>query len=227
MGHILRDLEMSFLSWIGIKFRGELIWRECLGNSAPTSSVLCLVRKLVRVIKELLRRTLGNSVLSFEELETVICGCESVINSRPLTYISEESRELVPLTLSMFLIENRCSDDTDFEDPQPNKFAVNWVGPGVIDQKLSDTNYIVKKLDKKEKSQIYHINMLKPYYKRAERVNLLLTDKRDKEIEENDLEIDYPETHHTEINLEEIIQASELEGHVTEEDLKKLRKVLN
>ncbi|GBN66027.1 Retrovirus-related Pol polyprotein from transposon 412, partial [Araneus ventricosus] len=108
-----------------------------------------------------------------------------------------------------------------------NKFAVNWVGPGVIDQKLSDTNYIVKRLDKKEKSQIYHINMLKPYYKRAERVNLLLTDKRDQEVEENDLEIDYPETHHTEINLEEIIQASELEGHATEEDLKKLRKVLN
>ncbi|GBN10196.1 hypothetical protein AVEN_200658-1 [Araneus ventricosus] len=69
--------------------------------------------------------------------------------------------------------------------------------------------------------------MLKPYYKRAERVKLLLTDKRDKEIEENDLEIDYPETHHTEVNLEEIIQASELEGHVTEEDFKKLRKVLN
>ncbi|GBM74566.1 hypothetical protein AVEN_151018-1 [Araneus ventricosus] len=28
---------------------------------------------------------------------------------------------------------------------KPNKFAVNWVGPGVIDQKLSDTNYIVKR----------------------------------------------------------------------------------
>ncbi|GBO11832.1 hypothetical protein AVEN_267197-1 [Araneus ventricosus] len=110
---------------------------------------------------------------------------------------------------------------------KPNKFAVNWVAPGVIDQKLSNTNYIVKRLDKKGKSQIYHINMLKPYYKHAERVNLLLTDKRDKEIEENDLEIDYPDTHHTEINLEEIIQASELEGHVTKEDFKKLREVLN
>ncbi|GBN50274.1 hypothetical protein AVEN_255564-1 [Araneus ventricosus] len=59
--------------------------------------------------------SINDSMLSFEELETVICGCESVINSRPLTYISEESRELVHLTPSMFLIENRCSDVTDFE----------------------------------------------------------------------------------------------------------------
>ncbi|GBN83934.1 hypothetical protein AVEN_37194-1, partial [Araneus ventricosus] len=59
--------------------------------------------------------SINDSMLSFEELDTVFCGRESVVNSRPLTYISEESRELVPLTPSIFLIENRCSDVTDFE----------------------------------------------------------------------------------------------------------------
>ncbi|GFS74317.1 integrase catalytic domain-containing protein [Trichonephila clavipes] len=72
--------------------------------------------RLVRIIKELLRRSLGKSILSNEELSTVICDCEVLSNSRPLTYISENPQELIPLTPAMFLIENRCSDTTDIDE---------------------------------------------------------------------------------------------------------------
>ncbi|GFY52787.1 integrase catalytic domain-containing protein [Trichonephila inaurata madagascariensis] len=74
--------------------------------------------RLVRVLKELLRRTLGNAVLTTEELQTVLCDCESVINSRPLTYLSENSDDLVPLCPAMFLVENRNLDvpDIDYRD---------------------------------------------------------------------------------------------------------------
>ncbi|GFV58540.1 integrase catalytic domain-containing protein [Trichonephila clavipes] len=72
--------------------------------------------RLVRIIKELLRRSLGKSILSYEELSRVICDCEFLINSRPLTYISENPQELIPLTPTMFLIENRCSDTTDIDE---------------------------------------------------------------------------------------------------------------
>ncbi|GFT02868.1 integrase catalytic domain-containing protein [Trichonephila clavipes] len=72
--------------------------------------------RLVRIIKELLRRSLGKSILSYEELSTVICDCEFLINSRPLTYISENPQELIPLTPAMFLIENCCSDTTDIDE---------------------------------------------------------------------------------------------------------------
>ncbi|GFX68064.1 integrase catalytic domain-containing protein [Trichonephila clavipes] len=65
--------------------------------------------RLVRIIKELLRRSLGKSILSYEELSTVICDCEFLINSRPLTYISENPQELIPLTPAMFLIECRVA----------------------------------------------------------------------------------------------------------------------
>ncbi|GFW58312.1 integrase catalytic domain-containing protein [Trichonephila clavipes] len=75
-----------------------------------------LVGKVVRIIKELLRRSLGKSILSYEELSTVIFDCEFLINSRPLTYISENPQELIPLTPAMFLIENRCSDTTDIDE---------------------------------------------------------------------------------------------------------------
>ncbi|GFX71100.1 putative RNA-directed DNA polymerase from transposon X-element [Trichonephila clavipes] len=74
--------------------------------------------RLVRVLKELLRRTLGNAILTTEELQTVLCDCESVINSRPLTYLSENSDDLVPLSPTMFLVENRNLDvpDIDYRD---------------------------------------------------------------------------------------------------------------
>ncbi|GFV07338.1 integrase catalytic domain-containing protein [Trichonephila clavipes] len=45
--------------------------------------------RLVRTVKELLKRTLGRSVLKYDELYTVLCDCESIINCRPLTYVSE------------------------------------------------------------------------------------------------------------------------------------------
>ncbi|XP_054720734.1 uncharacterized protein LOC129230361 [Uloborus diversus] len=54
-------------------------------------------------------------LLNHDELNTLICDCELVINSRPLTYVSENPQELIPLTPAMFLIENRSSDVTDID----------------------------------------------------------------------------------------------------------------
>ncbi|GFS62466.1 DUF5641 domain-containing protein [Trichonephila clavipes] len=108
----------------------ELITASALASSVKSSDQERKVRvlidtacensyiseRLVRIIKELLRRSLGKSILSYEELSTVICDCEFLINSRPLTYISENPQELIPLTPAMFLIENRCSDTTDIDE---------------------------------------------------------------------------------------------------------------
>ncbi|GFX21849.1 retrovirus-related Pol polyprotein from transposon 297 [Trichonephila clavipes] len=52
-----------------------------------------------------------------------------------------------------------------------NKLAVQWIGPGTILNKISETNYLVEIPGRRKTSQIYHINMLKPYYKRPEHVN--------------------------------------------------------
>lgn len=46
---------------------------------------------------------MGRASLEFEELYTIICDIESLMNSRPLTTISEDTEDLVPLTPSMFL----------------------------------------------------------------------------------------------------------------------------
>lgn len=61
--------------------------------------------RLIGMVKDLLKRMLGPACLDAEEFYTVLCDCESVINSRPLTYLSDDRSELVPLTPAMFMRE--------------------------------------------------------------------------------------------------------------------------
>lgn len=74
--------------------------------------------RVVRMLKELLRRNLGKSCLHYEELYTVVCECEAILNSRPLTYLSEDPSDLVPLTPSLFLQDQTeyCVADLDQND---------------------------------------------------------------------------------------------------------------
>ncbi|GFW42347.1 putative RNA-directed DNA polymerase from transposon X-element [Trichonephila clavipes] len=53
--------------------------------------------------------------LTYEELLTVLCDCESIINSRSLTYVSEDSDDLIPLTPAMFMMSNVSLDMTDLD----------------------------------------------------------------------------------------------------------------
>jgi len=69
--------------------------------------------RLIGVLKQLLRQGLGGASLNYEELSTLLCECESVVNSRPLTYLSEDPQDLIALTPLMFLreqIEDRLPD---------------------------------------------------------------------------------------------------------------------
>ncbi|KAK2575201.1 hypothetical protein KPH14_012609 [Odynerus spinipes] len=61
--------------------------------------------RLNGLLKRLLRRTLKRSCLNYEEMLTVLLDCEAVINSRPITFMSNDKQEVVPLTPAMFLQE--------------------------------------------------------------------------------------------------------------------------
>ena len=47
--------------------------------------------RLVTSVKTSLKKILGKSMLSYEELETVLLKIESVINGRPIGYLSEDA----------------------------------------------------------------------------------------------------------------------------------------
>jgi len=60
---------------------------------------------LRRLLEQLLHKTLGKASLTYKELVSVLCDCESVINPRPPTYVSEDVAELAPITPNMFLLD--------------------------------------------------------------------------------------------------------------------------
>ncbi|UYV64155.1 hypothetical protein LAZ67_2006800 [Cordylochernes scorpioides] len=63
--------------------------------------------RLIGMMKQLLFRILGQTSLGYEELSTVMCDVEGLMNTRPLTYLTEESEDLAPLAPSLFLHEVR------------------------------------------------------------------------------------------------------------------------
>ena len=59
--------------------------------------------RLVGTVKGALKRTLGRSLLTFEELRTVVSELAAAVNARPLTYVSSDPNEFTPLTSAHFL----------------------------------------------------------------------------------------------------------------------------
>ncbi|GFU29771.1 retrovirus-related Pol polyprotein from transposon 297 [Trichonephila clavipes] len=108
-----------------------------------------------------------------------------------------------------------------------NKLAVQWIGPGTILNKISETNYLVEIPGRRETSQIYHINMLKPYYKRPEHVNVIINDETQNSLADQELEIPYLENNSLVYDFEDVIQASELNKHLHDKQMDRLRELLN
>ncbi|GBM98698.1 hypothetical protein AVEN_212899-1 [Araneus ventricosus] len=105
--------------------------------------------------------------------------------------------------------------------------AVQWTGPGVIESQLSDTNYIVKMANKNDKTQIYHVNLLKPYHQRPEKINLLISERKETpEAESDELGIPYPTADPNVYDFEEIIRDSALEERLSFLEIDELRKLL-
>ena len=61
--------------------------------------------RLLRSVKEPLRKVLGKALLSYQELATVLSRIEAVINSSPLTTVSDDVRDLTPITPGHLALE--------------------------------------------------------------------------------------------------------------------------
>lgn len=58
----------------------------------------------VRSVKSHLKRVIGESTLTFEEMSTLLAQIEACLNSRPLTGISDDPNDTLPLTPGHFLV---------------------------------------------------------------------------------------------------------------------------
>nr|CAI5835101.1 unnamed protein product [Callosobruchus analis] len=77
----------------------------------------------VRSVKTHLRKVMGNALLTYEELATVLVQIEALLNSRPLSPLSTNPSDLEPLTPSHFLIGRSMAacPDSDVLDVPTNR----------------------------------------------------------------------------------------------------------
>ena len=74
---------------------------------------------MVKLTKRCLRKTLKNASLRYEELETVLTETESILNSRPLTFLYDDVSE-PPLTPSCLVTGRRLLDKTTISQDNVN-----------------------------------------------------------------------------------------------------------
>jgi len=75
------------------------------------------------VLWPLLKRTLKKAKLNFEEMTTILCDCEAVMNSRPLTYITDEADDMAVITPNMFLRDTKEDGIPDLDQINRTHFT--------------------------------------------------------------------------------------------------------
>ncbi|GBL62424.1 hypothetical protein AVEN_72632-1 [Araneus ventricosus] len=92
---ILKDSKFqNFVTDIGIHWR-FIVERAPLWGG--------FYERLVKTVKEPLRKILGMALLTFEELTPILSEVEIIVNNRPLTYVESDPGEPEPLTPAHFL----------------------------------------------------------------------------------------------------------------------------
>lgn len=81
----------------------------------------------VKSTKHHLRRVMGNSIFTYEQLYTLLVQIESILNSRPLTPLSNDPNDYSILTPGHFLIGDNLTDipENDITNIQRNRLT-HW-----------------------------------------------------------------------------------------------------
>ncbi|XP_033361815.1 uncharacterized protein LOC117240067 [Bombus vosnesenskii] len=84
-----------------------------------------LCEAAVKSFKHHFRRIVGNELLTFEQFNTLVIEIEAVLNSRPLTPISTDPKDLLVLTPGHFLIGESLMSvrERDFRDTPSNRLS--------------------------------------------------------------------------------------------------------
>ncbi|GFT38247.1 uncharacterized protein TNCV_764281 [Trichonephila clavipes] len=110
---------------------------------------------------------------------------------------------------------------------QPHKLAPQWKGPGKIEKRLSETNYVVTFDGSQEGNKVYHINILKPYHRRPELLNVVFVDTEEI-IESSELEEDFTNmlTDPNVFDFREIVENNKLKERLSDEQIMQVGKLL-
>ena len=112
-------IDDNFLSYL----QGEMIfWSFNLERSSWWGGFF---ERMVGTVKRCLKKVIGKARLDFDELQTILIEVESIVNSRPITYVYDEL-ESEPLTPSHLLYGHRLAMLPDKRDPELGDQNVNF-----------------------------------------------------------------------------------------------------
>ncbi|GBL62697.1 hypothetical protein AVEN_113786-1 [Araneus ventricosus] len=129
---------------------------------------------LIRSVKPALRKTLGKTTLSREELENLLIEIKGVLNSRLLTYVFSEFQEPVPLTPEHILLGRR----------------VNSLPPDrlTIDSNLSNRKMLIKRFNYHERLiNIFWNKWSKEYFLMLRSTHYVKPEGKVREFKVNDI----------------------------------------
>ena len=128
-------------------------WRHILELSPNWGG---FYERMNSIIKRALRKTLRNAHLNYEELETILVEIESVINSRPLSYVQHEELS-EPLTPAHLMFGRRLKThivqkDTPLDDKVSPTKRIKYVN-GLLAScwKKFSSEYLTSLRERKEK----------------------------------------------------------------------------
>ena len=90
---------------------------------------------------------------------------------------------------------------------------------------ISETNYTIDLPERKNKNTIYHVNLMKPYFKRPEYLNLVIEEKNE-QIEEDE-SIPYPVADANQFDFRELVNNSRLNERLSSDQVDTLYEKLN
>ena len=111
-------------------FKSIEVKKFCLNNKIDQKFIIPASPLWEGFYKRLVRsqKVMGKSLVTYEELQTVLCDVESVINSRPLVYMGEDDIEeaLTPFHLmyGQNMLRNNMEANLCFESVDIKKRAI-------------------------------------------------------------------------------------------------------
>lgn len=111
------ELDEEFLS-------NEITWHFSSPGSPHHNG---LAEAAVKSMKTHLKKSLGEKSLTWEEMITLLCQIEGVVNSRPMCAISNDPNDAQPITLAHFLlmVPMQMAPDDDLTDVKSN-YLSRW-----------------------------------------------------------------------------------------------------
>lgn len=118
--------------------------------------------RMVRTMKEYLRKILGHNKLTKVELDTAICFVESLINGRPLTPVTEDPSDLSPITPAQFIQDIQSSDFPEVEGITGKKMREKLCHLVQVKQELRSrfrTEYLGQLIERSKENKYYEFKV--------------------------------------------------------------------